>query len=94
MKDAKVVVKLPRKMPGGKVTNKHPLVWLIDNKLGKRSKRQLAIAMGVRAQTLYGWERDAEAAPRHFLLPGPRARLMADFFEVHPALLRPDLWGA
>ena len=87
-------VKLPRKMPGGSNTNKHPLSWLIENKLGERSKRQLAIAIGIRAQTLYGWERMAEAAPRHFLLPGPRARQIAEYFKVSPALLRPDLWGA
>jgi len=86
--------KLPRQMPGGKVTNKHPLCWLMENKLGERSKRQLAIAIGVRAQTLYGWERIAEAHPRHFLLPGVRARRVAEFFDVSPALLRPDLWGA
>ena len=92
MKDA--TVKLPRQMPGGKVTNKHPLCWLIDNMLGKRSKRQLAIAIGIRAQTLYGWERRAEAEPRHFLLPSLRARLIADYFEVPPGLLRPDLWEA
>jgi DNA-binding XRE family transcriptional regulator len=92
MKDIKV--KLPRQMPGGVKTNKHPLLWLIDNKLGERSKRQLAIAIGVRAQTLYGWERKAEAEPRHFLLPGPRARQIAAYFKVPPELLRPDLWGA
>jgi len=87
-------VKLPRKMPGGKSTNKHPLIWLIENKLGERSKRALALTIGVRAQTLYGWEREAEAYPRTFLLPGPRARAIAEFFKVPPALLRPDLWGA
>jgi hypothetical protein len=87
-------VKLPRQMPGGVKTNKHPLCWLIDNKLGERSKRSLAIAIGIRAQTLYGWERQAEAEPRHFLLPAPRARAIAEFFKVQPGLLRPDLWGA
>jgi DNA-binding XRE family transcriptional regulator len=85
-------VKLPRQMPGGKTTNKHPLCWLIDNKLGERSKRQLALAIGVRAQTLYGWERVAET-DRHFLLPSLRARRIADYFKVSPALLRPDLWA-
>ena len=93
MNDAKSV-KLPRKMPGGRSTNKHPLCWLIDNKLGERSKRQLAIAVGVRAQTLYGWERGAEAAPAALPAAGPRARAIADYFKVSPALLRPDLWGA
>lgn len=87
-------VKLPRQMPGGVKTNKHPLCWLLANKLGERSKRHLAIAVGVRAQTLYGWERVAEQHPRHFLLPAPRARAIADYFKVSPALLRPDLWGA
>ena len=87
-------VKLPRKMPGGKSTNKHPFLWLLDNKLGERSKRSLAVAIGIRAQTLYGWERLAEQHPRHFLLPAPRARQIAEFFKVQPALLRPDLWGA
>lgn len=85
-------VKLPRQMPGGSTTNKHPLLWLIEHKLGERSKRQLAIEIGVRAQTFYGWERECEQ-DRHFLLPSLRARKIADFFKVKPALLRPDLWG-
>jgi len=85
-------VKLPRLMPGGKITTKHPLCWLMDNRLDGRSKRQLALAIGVRAQTLYGWERRAEQEPRQFLLPGPRALAIADYFKVSPGLLRPDLW--
>lgn len=84
-------VKLPRQMPDGSTTRKHPLRWLIENKLGEDSKRQLAIAIGVRAQTFYGWERQAEA-DRNFLLPGPRALRIAAYFKVSPGLLRPDLW--
>ena len=76
----------------GKGGRQHPLNFLIANKLDGRSKRQLALDIGIRAQTLYGWEREARENPRTFLLPSIRARQIAEWFGVKPALLRPDLW--
>ena len=71
----------------------HPLTTLIEILTQRgESKRHLAVTIGVRAQTLYGWERDALAKPHTFLLPATRALQIAKYFGVNPGFLRPDLW--
>jgi DNA-binding XRE family transcriptional regulator len=89
-----VVIKLPREMPGGKTTSSHPLIWLMREKLGEdRKNSDLARHLDVRPQSLYKWERLCKA-DRNFPLPIANAKKIAEFFNVKPALLRPDIFGA
>lgn len=90
---SKSKLKFPTQARGaGKGSRQHPLNRLIETKMDGRSKRQLAISMGVAAQTLYGWEREARENPRTFLVPAVRAKQMAEWFRVNPKVLRPDLF--
>jgi DNA-binding XRE family transcriptional regulator len=86
------VIKLPTLMPDGSKTTKHPLVWLMANRLpDDANKSTVAAALGVRPQSLYKWEAAAEA-DRNFPVPILRARQLAAFFSVSPELLRPDAY--
>jgi hypothetical protein len=84
------VIDLPTKMPRGNETDQHPLVWLLENKMPKgANKSTVAAALGIRPQSLYKWEA-AAAVNRNFPVPVLRAKQLAAFFKVKPALLRPD----
>lgn len=79
---------LPRAMPGGKTTKKHPLLWLIDQHPDE-PKSQLAHHMGVRPQTLFKWLAHCRE-DRNFSLPLERAIQIARYYDVPVGLLRPD----
>ena len=94
------IIKLPREMPDGKTTTLHPLTWLMREKLGEPrnedglpNKSDLARHLDVRPQSLYKWERLCKA-DRNYPLPIIRAKEIAAFFGVKPALFRPDIFGA
>jgi DNA-binding XRE family transcriptional regulator len=89
-------LKLPRLMPDGRMTAKHPLLWCLANRMRQNDdkpdkKVRLAEFMGVAPQSLYKWERECEA-DRNFSVPAERAAQMARYFNVSPTLFRPDLY--
>lgn len=88
-------MKLTSKMPDGKTTKLHPLLWCLRNRMPEAANLSVvARHMGVKPQSLYKWMRKAEA-DRHFSLPAPRALQLAGYFGVQPDLFRPDLpWAA
>ena len=67
----------------------HPLLLLLEKRRTPQVK--LAAAIGVTPQSLNKWLRLCRADPA-FKLPALRAKLIATFFRVNPALLRPDLF--
>jgi len=87
------VLVLPRVMPDGTRTTKHPLVWLLDQRMPEdTNKSTVASALGIRPQSLYKWEA-ACRRDRNFPIPVARARQLGVYFDVSPALLRPDIYG-
>jgi hypothetical protein len=84
------VLKLPRTMPDGTVTTRHPLAWAMANRLpGDLTKSDIARRLDIQPQSLYKWEA-ACRADRNFPIPILRAKQLAEIFQVTPALFRPD----
>lgn len=82
-------VKLTTTMPDGTRIRQHPLLWLMTRV--PVNKSDLTRAMGVRPQSLYKWLAKCRD-DRHFLIPALRAAQAAQFFGVHPSVLRPDVF--
>jgi hypothetical protein len=88
------VLTLPRVMPDGTKTTKHPLIWLMDQRLPEdANKSTVARALGIAPQSLYKWEA-ACRRDRNFPIPVARARQIGEYFGVPPAILRPDIYGS
>lgn len=84
-------LKLPSKMPDGKTTKLHPLLWCLKNRMPEgKNLSDLSRGMVVKPQSLYKWMAKAKA-DRHFSLPAPRALQLSREFGVEPSLFRPDL---
>jgi DNA-binding XRE family transcriptional regulator len=88
-------LKLPVTMPDGSRAKGHPLLHFMGKKLIEGgTKTDVAKVLGVRPQSLYKWERECRQN-RNFPLPVLRAKQLASYFNVPPAVFRPDFpWEA
>lgn len=85
-------IKLPSVMPNGKRTTSHPLLWMLTWRMPPdATKSTVAKALGVKPQSLYKWEH-ACRKDRNFPVPIKRAQQLGQFFQVPPAMFRPDVF--